>query len=283
MSDPLQEATPSGTTAAENGESSLRQRFLIALGVCIALGLLFGGLTAWLLGPQLKTQEWLDQLHSLPATTAPTTPAVANSGLVSYKAKAVTKGTSPKQYALSLDGKKPSTPALIFGDPSQGKKMEVFLDPAGQHSADFLLLNKNTLASLVTSKRAYLVVHLTPTSNAYGLYSTEALYETATVDPAKTWGLMGELLRNGATVRSNQSKDMLAAVHTAVTKAGVSGVTKDTIQAGGFFSWALTAAQDPKTATGYALPVLYIDGKLVDSRRTNINDAETLRKLVMEG
>lgn len=195
------------------------------------------------------------------------------------------QGTSGQRALSEGKKEKPTTPpALLFTSAQDNgrKTLDLYLDYSSQRSRDFLLLNQTTLRELVETGELELRVHPLLSGKPLGIYSFEALSEAASTTPEAAWPLLVALAKEAPALPREEAGPALKLVAREAKKAGAASVTEATITKGSFVGWLSTSAQDPRLGEGLPAPAVFLNDKLLDATKLNLNDGVTLRKEVLQ-
>lgn len=208
-----------------------------------------------------------------------------NTSSVEFKGEGTAPSTSTSnQISLSVGSTATNPAAFVFtnGKSVSDNVVDVYLDFSSQRSRDFIVLNGDTLRSLVESGDIQLRIHPVPTSNKFSVYSAEALAEVFEKSPNRAWSYLIELMKVSAVLDQSSNGDqedtVLNAVVGSASKLGINGVTVATVKSGAFASWILTVADDPKVQNQFGLPAIYKKDALVDQDSVDINQSDALSK-----
>lgn len=208
---------------------------------------------------------------------------VANTNMVTFAGTKI-KNVNVNQKALSTAPGGEAAKGFIFtnGKPSQSRKnVEVFVDFSSQRSRDFLILNAKNLRTMVENGVIQLDVIPLPTGNVFNLYAAEAISESAATSPEKAWDLTIELLRLSASVNTNKAADIVKMVAETAKTQGINSVDEASIKNGTFTSWLVSLSNDSRLKVGFYPPLVYVDNKLIDSEKVNLNDGDELRNAIL--
>lgn len=189
------------------------------------------------------------------------------------------EGTNVEQSALGMAGVATSPASFIFtnGQPSADRKIvDVYIDFYNQRGRDFILINQDTLKSLVESGSIELRIHPVPTGSAFSLYAPEALAEVFATAPDRGWPVFIGLLKESITLNTDQASDIVKIVADVARENGANEVDEASITNGTFASWIVSVSDDPRLSVGYYPPVVYVNDKELDQSIYDLNSPDSL-------
>lgn len=184
------------------------------------------------------------------------------------------------QKALGIDETVVTPAAYVYSnnkDNENKKSMHVYVDFSEQKSRDYLLINQNMLKTSIENGVLDLYVHPVASNNAFSVYSTQALATAFTVNPDKAWDYMIALLKTSATVSTNDPNEIIELILKDAEQTGVT-IARENIESGSFVSWILTVGNDPILSNSTKIPLITINGKIIDGMTVDINNPESMQK-----
>lgn len=254
---------------------------LIAGISAIALAIL----VAFLIAPIIETKKAQAELNGNFSSQGEV--AIVNNKVETFKGQNVT-GADINQKMLigTKSGKTIGQDAGVFvfsnGKENNQKVVEVFADFSSQTSRDFLLLNMPDLKKMVEGGIIDLHIKPVPTGDAFTMYSAEAIAKTISNQPDRAWDFIVELLKLSAVISTDKPDDLVSEIVKTAEKSRIDGITDTVIKSGSFASWIIATGDDSRLKVGYYPPVIYIDGKLLDQSRVNINDKDSMREYLLK-
>lgn len=246
----------------------------------VALSIVAALVFALMVSPWLSNREAGEHLKTITSSRGSIAPV--NTNLTTFTGTKI-ENVNVDQKALATTKDAASAPQGFLFSNGRGnaeKTVDVFVDFSNGRSRDFLIMNRANLQGMVEGGVINLRVIPVPTGNAYNVYSAEAIAESAYTSPEKTWDFMHELLRLGATVDTDKSKDILNMVVDTAKKYGVKDVDAASIKNGTFASWIVSASRDPRLKVGFYPPVVYVNDTLINPDKVNLNNPDDLRTII---
>ena len=267
-------------------EKSQKKKLLSFTPMTFLLGGVISAIVLALLVQFVLTPAWNNvtaqkELDNVKSESGPIT--AVNTQMATFQGqKLPSANTSQKALASGSVVTEPA--GFIFANGKSNpnaRVVDIYLDFGSQRSRDLVLLNQNNLRGMIEGGTVVLRVHPVPNGNVFTMYSSEALAESFTTTPKKSWDFFLELMRMSASLKPTDSGEVSKEIAKTAKALNIKGVDEKSIENGTFASWIISVGDDPKLKTGYYPPLIYVNGDLLDSK-LNLNDADTLRREILK-
>lgn len=272
------ETENSNVTTSNNSNKGVIVLAVVALTVAIVAAVVMN----FVVFPKIDNTAAGKQLSNIVSARGDVT--AVNTEMLTFTGQTV-DNANVDQKALGRNGIISEPAGFIFnnGKNSDKKVVNFYGDFNNQRSRDFILMNREVLTTMIENGVIEFRFHPVPTGDTYSMYASEAVAESMITSPETSWQLIMELLKESATLDTDNSDVALEKVLTAVDKAGSKDIDGASIRNGTFVGWLLSLGNDPQLSDGFQLPTILIDGKEINQDEVNINNTDGFRKAVIDG
>lgn len=277
-----------GADEEKGNESSksrkISRRQLLAGSVLTVVGISGGFLGANAVMDYRSNKDSLSFLKSISSKKGALT--AINTEKVVYKGQNV-KNASTKQFALGSGGNHPESAVFSFsnGKESEDKKqVDIYISFDNMFSRDFILMNQRLFTDLLENGYIDLNIHPVATGTIMSMFSPNILCETFVTKGSDPWNTMIGLLKLSAEIKTGKNREEIAtAISKRVEETSRIKFDNNLIYSGEFASWILQVGNDKNLqGEGKSLPLLYVNGNMINLNNINTNDSEEVRRAIVK-
>lgn len=257
-------------------------QIFITIFIVVLLGLLLGKIVVSYAFPKIQESEAIKDLKSISQQTGNI--QSYNKDIKDYASEQMS-GLNVEQKQLFNSNSSNNETSFIFyngkTDIKNQKVLKVFIDFSDQKSKDFILINQESLKKMVETGAIKLEIISTPSNNAYSIYASEALAESFYTTPENTWNYFIDLIKLSYNINTDSPKDIISEIAELSEKDSIKDITEDSISNGTFVNWLLGVEKDINLTKSYLLPIIILDGKMVDTESVDINNVMEFQLYVL--
>lgn len=274
-----QENTVNDEIPNNGGKNSLILFFVLTMIVAISAAVIYH----FYITPKIEGDEARSNLKNLISLKGEIRPI--NNSLTTYDKQSIDTA-NVNQKALGIADITTEPAGIYFGNgkgrTEQKRIVEFYGDFKTQQSRDFIMMNRNTITSMIENGVIEFRFHPVPTGDAYSMYASEALAESVVTSPETTWDLLLELYKQSYNLDTDKPEEVMDLVIKSVENRKAKDINAESIRNGTFVSWFLGIGDDPKLESGFRIPAIYVNDILLKNDEVNINNSDEFRKAVLE-